>query len=95
MSDSTELEPTAEDEIEVNPLIHLVAPVAAIVGTMVVRKVVGSAYQRVTGRPAPDARDPRTPMLRAFVWATVIASTTTIAEIAIYRAIQRMGQKDA
>jgi hypothetical protein len=98
MSDSTELEPMVDEEmepLEVNPMVHLIAPVAAIVGTMVVRKLVGSAYQKATGRKAPDARDPRTPMVRAFVWTVVITSTTAIAEIVIYRAIQRIGEKEA
>ena len=96
MSDSIEAFGQDEDveDIEINPVVHLVAPVAAIIGTMVVRKIVGSAYSRATGRPAPDARDPRTPMMRAVMWTAVIATTTAIAEVAIYRAIQRMGEKN-
>jgi len=95
MSDSTDIEPMVDEEIDVNPMVHLIAPVAAIVGTMIVRKVVGTAYSRATGRPAPDARDPRTPLLRAFMWTAVITTTTAIAEIAIYRAVQRMGEKQS
>ncbi len=98
MSDSTDLEPMVDEEsepIEVNPMVHLIAPVAAILGTMVVRKVVGSAYTRFTGRPAPDARDPRTPLMRALIWSVVITSTTAVAEVAIYRAITRAGEKEA
>ncbi|MBI1351525.1 MAG: DUF4235 domain-containing protein [Actinomycetales bacterium] len=93
MSDSTEIEPMFEEDLEVNPMVHLIAPVAAILGTMVVRKIVGTAYSRATGRPAPDARDPRTPVMRAFMWTAVITTTTAIAEVAIYRAVQRMGEK--
>jgi hypothetical protein len=33
--------------------------------------------------------------VRAFVWTVVITSTTAIAEIVIYRAIQRIGEKEA
>jgi len=81
------------ETVEVNPLIHLIAPVAAIVGTMVVRKVVSSAYERATGRPAPLARDPRTPILRAILWTAVITTTTAVAEVVIYRAINQIGEK--
>ena len=81
------------EDIEVNPMIHLIAPVGAIIGTMIVRKIVNSAYERATGHPAPLARDPRTPILRAILWTAVITTTTAVAEVAIYRAINRVGEK--
>ena len=92
MSETTDLE-TADTEIEVNPLVHLIAPVAAIVGTMLVRKIVNTAYERATGRPAPLPRDPRTSMARAIVWTAVISTTVAVAEVAIYRAVNRIGEK--
>jgi hypothetical protein len=94
--ESTDLTPTDPEDvesIEVNPMMHLIAPVAAIVGTIIVRKIVSSAYERATGHPAPLARDPRTPVLRAILWTAVITTTTAVAEVAIYRAIDRMGEK--
>jgi hypothetical protein len=93
--DTVDLSPddAANEDVEVNPMIHLIAPVAAIVGTMVVRKIVNSAYERATGHAAPLARDPRTPILRAILWTAVITTTTAVAEVAIYRAIDRMGEK--
>lgn len=86
--------PAAQDgEIEVNPMFHLIAPVAAIVGTMIVRKVLNQAYERSTGKPAPLPRDPRTSVMRAIAWAAVISATTAVAEVAIYRSINRIGEK--
>lgn len=81
------------EDVEVNPMIHLIAPVGAIIGTMIVRKIVNTAYEKATGHPAPLARDPRTPILRAILWTAVITTTTAVAEVAIYRAINRVGEK--
>ena len=93
MSESTDVVPADEQDIEVNPMVHLIAPVVAIVGTMVVRKLVNTAYERTTGRPAPLPRDPRTPMFRAILWTAVITTTTAVAEVAIYRAVNRVGER--
>lgn len=95
MSESTDVVLADEQDIEVNPMVHLIAPVVAIVGTMVVRKLVNTAYERTTGRPAPLPRDPRTPMLRAILWTAVITTTTAVAEVAIYRAVNRVGERKA
>lgn len=95
MSESTEVVTAADQDIEVNPMVHLIAPVVAIVGTMVVRKVVNTAYERATGRPAPIPRDPRTPIMRAILWTAVITTTTAVAEVAIYRAVNRVGERRA
>jgi len=93
MSESTDVVLNDEPDVEVNPMVHLIAPVVAIVGTMVVRKLVNTAYERATGRPAPLPRDPRTPMLRAILWTAVITTSTAVAEVAIYRAINRVGER--
>lgn len=86
----------ATDEvIEVNPMVHLIAPVAAIVGTMIVRKALNSAYERSTGRKAPLPRDPATSWTRAILWTAVITTTAAVAEVAIYRAINQIGEKKA
>jgi hypothetical protein len=94
VSDSTDLAAgTAGGDIEINPMVHLIAPVVAVLGTLVVRKVVSSAYERATGHPAPIPRDPSTPWLRAVVWTAVITTTTAVAEVAIYRAVNRAGMQ--
>lgn len=95
MSESTDIVPADEQDVEVNPMVHLIAPVIAIIGTMVVRKMVNTAYERTTGKPAPLPRDPRTPMMRAILWTAVITTSTAVAEVAIYRAINRVGERRA
>lgn len=81
------------EDIEINPMVHLIAPVAAILGTMLVRKVVSSAYERATGKPAPLARDPHTSMMRAIVWTAIITTSAAVAEVVIYRAVNQIGEK--
>lgn len=93
MSESNDIVQVDEQDVEVNPMVHLIAPVVAIVGTMIVRKMVNTAYERTTGKPAPLPRDPRTPMMRAILWTAVITTTTAVAEVAIYRAINRVGER--
>jgi len=93
MSESSDIVPADEQDVEINPMVHLIAPVVAIVGTMIVRKMVNTAYERTTGKPAPLPRDPRTPMMRAILWTAVITTTTAVAEVAIYRAINRVGER--
>lgn len=95
MSDSTDLAAVEAPEIEVNPMVHLIAPVVAIVGTMVVRKVVNTVYEKATGHPAPVARDPQTSWARALLWTAVITTSAAVAEVAIYRAVNRVGAKQA
>jgi hypothetical protein len=93
--ENTELSPADApvETIEVNPMVHLIAPVAAIVGTMIVRKVVNSAYEKATGKPAPIARDPHTSLMRAIVWTAVITASAAVAEVVIYRAVNQIGEK--
>lgn len=93
MDEITDLEPADGEVVEVNPMVHLIAPVAAIVGTMVVRKIVNTAYEKATGKPAPLPRDPGTSLARALVWTAVITATAAVAEVAIYRSINRIGER--
>jgi Protein of unknown function (DUF4235) len=93
MDDTTDLEIPADEEIEVNPLVHLVAPVAAIIGTIVVRKLINSAYERATGHPAPQPRDPEISFMKAIMWTAVITTGAAVAEVAVYRLVNRMGAK--
>ena len=84
---------TADVEVEVNPLMHVVAPLAAVFVTMIVRKAVNTAYERATGRPAPLPRDPNVSWGRAIAWTAVITATAAVAEVAVYRAVTRLGSK--
>jgi hypothetical protein len=91
--DDTVEEISPETEIEVNPMVHLVAPVVAIVGTMVIRKAVNSAYEKATGRVAPLPRDPAVPWGRALMWTVVITTSAAVAELVIYRTINMIGER--
>ncbi|MDO9485099.1 MAG: DUF4235 domain-containing protein [Actinomycetota bacterium] len=79
------------DELEVqpNPVLHLIAPFTAIAATMVLRKVLTSAYARKTGGDAPDPRDPGVPLGRALVWAVGIAATAAAVEVVVFRVMNR------
>jgi len=79
-------------EPEVNPLMHLVAPIVAIGATMIVRKVLNSGYRRVTGSPAPDPHEPGVSLTRALVWAVATAATAAAVEVAVYRLTNQAGQ---
>ena len=79
----------AEVETEINPVMHLVAPIAAVF----VRSAVNKAYEKATGRPAPEARDPRTSIVRALAWTTVITTTAAVAEVLVYRTVNKLGSK--
>ena len=94
MSDSQELEAPAP-KIEPHPIAGIVAPVAAIMGTMVVRKIVSSAYEKATGRQAPEARNPATSWPRALVWTVIIAASAGAAEVIIYRLVNQIGDAQA
>ena len=92
MDDTQDLE-TPHEEIEVNPMVHVVAPVVAIVGTMLIRKAINGAYEKSTGRVAPLPRDPAVPFVRAVAWTVLITTTAAVAELVIYRAINSIGQR--
>ena len=80
-------------EPEVNPMMHLVAPIVAIGATMIVRKVMNSGYRRVTGTPAPDAHDAGVTLTRALVWAVATAATAAAVEVAVYRFTSTAGRR--
>ena len=91
-ADDTETESV---EVRVNPLMHLVAPLAAIAVTMIVRKAVNSAYVKSTGRPAPEASDPQVSFARAIMWTALITSSAAVAEVAVYRIVNKLGERRA
>ena len=78
-------------EIEVNPVMHLIAPVAAIAVTIIVRGLLNKAYESRTGKKPPLPRDPRTSALQAILWTAAITSAAAVAEVAVYRIINKVG----
>lgn len=87
------IDPAQESAVEINPLAHLIAPLAAIGATMLVRKIMTSGYERVTGRDAPAPRDPRVSFTRALVWTAVTAATAAVVEVAVYRVANQFGER--
>ena len=90
---SDELDTTTDEHI--NPLMHLLAPVAAIVATMIVRKTMNVAYEAITGHEPPAPRDPQVRLGRALMWAAITATTAAIVEVAVYRATNQAGSREA
>ena len=83
-------EPTPlEIDDEPNPAMHLIAPIAAIGATIVMRKMLNAGYAHRTGGPAPDPRDPRVSFGRALAWAIVTAATAAAVETVVYRVMNR------
>lgn len=79
--------------VEINPLAHLIAPIAAIGATMLARKLMTTGYERATGRHAPAPRDPAVSFGRALVWTAVTAATAAVVEVAVYRAANHWGMR--
>jgi hypothetical protein len=86
-------EADVEVEIEVNPVMHIVAPLAAIAVTIVVRNLLNKGYEKSTGKKPPLPRDPRTSAMQAIVWTAVITSAAAVAEVAVYRIINKVGAR--
>jgi len=97
MDDSLEIagESTAEvdTEIQVNPVMHIIAPIAAIAVTMVVRNMLNKGYEKTTGKKPPQPRDPQTSAIQAIMWTAAITTAAAVAEIAVYRIINKVGAK--
>lgn len=95
-NDASERQPVEadlSDQVHVNPLAHLIAPVAAIGATMLVRKLMTSGYERATGRQAPAPRDPSVSFGRALMWTALTAATAAVVEVAVYRIANQMGER--
>ncbi|MEI6360489.1 MAG: DUF4235 domain-containing protein [Actinomycetes bacterium] len=78
-------------EVEVNPIMHLIAPIAAIAVTIVVRNLINKGYEKSTGKKPPEARDPRVSAVRAILWTATITTAAAVAEVAVYRIINKVG----
>lgn len=82
-----------EESVEINPIAHLIAPLAAIGATMLVRKLMTSGYEGITGRAAPAPRDPGVSFGRALLWTAVTAATAAVVEVAVYRIANQLGER--
>jgi hypothetical protein len=69
----------------ISPLLHIVAPLAALAATWVVRGAVTSAYKRTTGHEPPSAEDPTVSLPRVFAWTIAISASAAVTEMLIYR----------
>jgi len=78
-------------QVEVNPLMHLVAPLVAVGATFVVRKVLEASYRGITGRPVPAPRDPNVAWGQALAWAMATAAVAAAVEVAVYRGVNQAG----
>ena len=93
MASDTELEPMPQAEPDINPMFHVIAPIAAIAATMVVRKILNTSYERSSGHQPPLSRDPRVPFMRAVMWTAATTAAAAVAEVVVYRIIIRIGER--
>jgi len=80
-------------EAHINPVAHLLAPIAAVAATFMVRKVLDRGYRTVTGSRAPEARDPGVSLGRALMWTAATAATAALVEVAVYRLANQWGAR--
>jgi len=85
--------PEESTEIQINPLMHLIAPVTAFAATALVRKALSVGYKQVTGHPAPEATDPNQRFRTVLAWTVITTLTAAVVEVAIYRATNQIGAK--
>jgi hypothetical protein len=77
---------------QINPVVHVIAPLVAYGATTLVRKVLQTGYRQLTGTDAPDTRDPQVKFTRALAWTVITASTSAIVEVAVYRYANKRSQ---
>ncbi len=65
------------------------APIVAVAGTMVARRLLDFGYQRITGRSAPRAMDPGTRLRSAMLWAAVGAIVAAEIEVLVHRQLTK------
>jgi hypothetical protein len=82
-----------DTEIQVNPVMHIIAPIAAIAVTIVVRNMLNKGYEKSTGKKPPMPRDPQTSAMQAILWTAAITTAAAVAEVAVYRLINKVGAK--
>ena len=81
-----------DTRVQINPLAHLIAPLAAIGASTIARKAMNTGYERLTGKPAPVPRDPAVSFGRALLWTAVTAATAAVIEVAVYRIANQWGE---
>jgi len=81
------------NEPQVNPMVHVIAPLVAFGATMLVRKVLSSGYRMVTGTDAPDTRDPQVKFTRALTWTIITAATAAVVEVEVYRFVNKRAEQ--
>ena len=66
-------------------LVKVIAPIAAIGATWLVRKVLDSGYKAATGKQPPHASDPGQSMTKIILWAATTAAAIAIVNVVIDR----------
>ncbi len=78
---------------EVNPMVHVIAPVAAIAATMLARRLLNGGYRHITGHSAPVPKDPSVSLSRAIAWTALTAATAAVVEVMVYRSTMHWGER--
>ena len=94
MDDRVRVEGGGDDvdrRYKINPVARVMAPVAALVATMIARRILESRYRRVTDSTVPKAAELRVTFRRALVWSAATAVVTSVVETAVVRGIDRAG----
>ena len=81
ISDVTEI----LDVEDPSTMVKIIAPVAAIGATWLVRKVLDSGYKAATGKQPPHASDPGQSMMRIILWAATSAAAIAVVNVVIDR----------
>ena len=72
-------------------LVHVLAPLAAIGATWVVRKALDSSYRSLSGHAAPNSKDTTVKLSSALAWAALTAASAAVVEVAVFRLLARKG----
>lgn len=80
-----------ENAVENNLVIHVLAPLATIGATWVVRKALDTSYRSITGHTAPKSQDTRVKLGSALAWAAVTAASAAVVEVAVFRFLAKRG----
>jgi hypothetical protein len=94
-SDDTIDTPGADVQVEVSPIAHIIAPIAAVGATLLVRKWMNDGYKRVAKGPVPTPGDPTVSFARALTWTVAISATAAVAEVVVFRLINHLGGRSA
>lgn len=90
---SDEVDALDQDLHYTHPVLHVIAPLAAIGATLLARKVLDIAYKQITGHAPPQSDDPSVRFSRALAWTVISAGSAAVVEMVIYRAAGRMSPR--